>query len=55
MKYIIWKRKSYSWEEIYVELLEEYPEKIKPQKARKSIMDIKNSKKLVMDYWCSFI
>jgi len=42
------EKKGNSWEQIYVELLEEYPKKIKPQKARKSIMDIKNSKRLVV-------
>jgi len=42
------EKKGHSWEQIYEELLEEYLEKIKPQKARKSIMDIKNSKRLVV-------
>ena len=42
------EKKGNSWEKIYEELLEEYPEKRKPQKARKSIMDIKNSKRLVV-------
>ena len=42
------EKKGYSWKNIYVELLEEYPEKRKPEKAKKSIMDIKNSKRLVV-------
>jgi len=42
------EKKGCSWEQIYDELLEEYPEKRKPEKAKKSIMDIKNSKRLVV-------
>jgi len=42
------EKKGYSWEQIYEELLKEYPEKRKPEKAKKSIMDIKNSKRLVV-------
>ena len=42
------EKKGYSWEQIYVELLEEYPDKIKPEKAKKSIKEIKNSKRLVI-------
>ena len=42
------EKKGYAWEQIYEELLEEYPEKRKPEKAKKSIMDIKNSKRLVV-------
>jgi len=42
------EKKGFSWKNIYVELLEEYPEKRKPEKAKKSIMDIKNSKRLVV-------
>ena len=43
------EKKGYAWKNIYEELLEEYPEKRKPQKARKSIMDIKNSKRLEIE------
>jgi len=43
------EKKGNSWEHIYEELLEEYPEKRKPEKARKSIMDIKNSKRLEIE------
>jgi len=42
------EKKGNSWEQIYKELLEEYPDKRKPEKAKKSIMDIKNSKRLVV-------
>jgi len=42
------EKKGHSWEQIYEELLEEYPEKRKPEKARKSIMDIRNGKRLVV-------
>ena len=42
------EKKGHSWEQIYEELLEEYPEKIKPQKARKSIREIRNGKRLVV-------
>ena len=42
------EKKGNSWEQIYEDLLEEYPEKRKPEKAKKSIMDIKNSKRLVV-------
>jgi len=42
------EKKGNSWEDIYFDLLEEYPEKRKPEKAKKSIMDIKNSKRLVV-------
>ena len=42
------EKKGFSWKNIYVELLKEYPEKRKPEKAKKSIMDIKNSKRLVV-------
>jgi len=40
------EKKGYAWEQIYEELLEEYPDKRKPEKAKKSIMDIKNGKRL---------
>jgi len=43
------EKKGNSWEKIYEELLEEYPEKRKPEKAKKSIMDIKNSKRLEIE------
>jgi len=42
------EKKGNNWEQIYEDLLEEYPEKRKPEKAKKSIMDIKNSKRLVV-------
>jgi len=42
------EKKGNSWERIYEELLEEYPEKKKPEKEKKSIMDIKNGKRLVI-------
>ena len=42
------EKKGYAWKNIYEELLEEYPEKRKPEKTKKSIMDIKNSKRLVV-------
>jgi len=42
------EKKGNSWEDIYFDLLREYPKKIKPEKAKKSIMDIKNSKRLVV-------
>ena len=40
------EKKGCVWEQIYEDLLEEYPNKRKPEKAKKSIMDIKNGKRL---------
>jgi len=43
------EKKGCVWEQIYEDLLEEYPNKRKPEKAKKSIREIKNGKRLEIE------
>ena len=42
------EKKDYTWKEIYQDLLKEYPDKTKPEKADKSIKEIRKSKKIAI-------
>ena len=42
-------KKGYTWKEIYMDLVKEYPNQVEPVKAEKSIKELKKSKNIAID------